>query len=116
MKTGVVEAKDLQNNLSPEHHLRGRLLRAVCTRRSYCVTITVEEMLRLIEKDKRGIRTLLQLLSRGTAAIDVNYDAHLGPNIFFALHAEDDKPTRTTSKPSQRARIVRIIREYIKEK
>jgi hypothetical protein len=127
MKAEIVQAEKIMKSpgkrLDADFHLNGRKLKAVCTRRSYCVEVTVDEMQEILRRDKFEINTgrkpLHQLLNEATAAFDIEYDGHFGPNVFFTLNAGDDKPNKPAvdaGKPTQRQRIINIIRDYINRK
>ena len=83
---------------------------AVKTVTSYQFEITVPEMLRLLERDKKNVITndLLDLLTKKTNATGIDYDGHFGANVYYDLNVQDDTP-------KEHAKIAKIILKYVKE-
>lgn len=77
-------------------------LTALC----YCLEITVEQMLQVLENDERniskGAATLCNLLEAAGAGL-IEYDGHFGAAIFFSL--EEDKQ-------DQLANIILLVNSY----
>ena len=71
-------------------------LKAEVTRRSYCVEIPLNAMMRLLESERTGILPLGVMLSEKMEEIegvsDVDYNGHFGSNVFYTVDDEDDTP------------------------
>lgn len=64
-------------------------------RKRYVIEMTVKEFERVLAHDRNVTEkdeTLYGQLRRQTAAYDVDYDAHFGPQVSFDLDVNDDTP------------------------
>lgn len=77
-------------------------LTALC----YCLEITLDQMLQVLENDERniskGAATLCDLL-QAAGARDIEYDGHFGAAVFFSL-VEDEQ--------DQLANIILLVNSY----
>lgn len=66
--------------------------RTELTKSSYCVRITVNQLMGVLDRDDRanhGEDMLFKLMDK-SGCIDTNYDGHFGANIYYELDAEYD--------------------------
>lgn len=77
----------------------------------YCIELTIDEMKKILEKDRSPIQesdqTLFDRLSDIEGPEDIEYSGHFGANIYLTLPVEYDKE-RTWNQ------IEEAIGEYIK--
>ena len=78
----------------------------VVTRRSYRVEITVEEMVAILDRDARCFQSLFECLQSLDGVINVEYDGHFGPNVFYDVNDEDDGPNHK--------RVMAVIKQRCK--
>lgn len=86
------------------------------TVRKYCVEVSIEFFQALIAKDDAHIHeegadmiTLCDRLNKVDGLVEVDYDGHFGPNLFFDVEAADDTPELWT-------KIEDIINDYLEGK